>query len=83
MNTHPKRVNNNHFSTEKFPDVIAFCDRVENSHIHGGQEESYSYALNEYTKNILLKNLQDNGNLRNMIIIRSSGSQPEEILGSS
>ena len=46
MNIHPKRVNNTHFSTEKFPEVIAFCDRIENSHVHNGTEESYMYELN-------------------------------------
>ena len=41
-----KRVNNNHFSTEKFPEVIAFCERDENSHVATGSEESYTYSLN-------------------------------------
>ena len=45
MNTHPKLVNNNHFSTEEFPEVIAFCDRIEKSHINSGISESYSYEL--------------------------------------
>lgn len=55
MNTHPKRFNINHFSTEKFPDVIAFCDRVDHSHINNGQEESYSYELNGNQKYTLKK----------------------------
>jgi hypothetical protein len=46
VNTHPKFVNKEHFSSEKFPEVIAFCDRVSTSHIHNGNEESFSYALN-------------------------------------
>lgn len=46
MNTHPKFFNKEHFSTEKFPEVIAFCDRVESSHIHSDKEESYAYGLN-------------------------------------
>ena len=46
MNTNPKFVNKDHFSTEKFPEVIAFCDRVPTSHINNGNEESYSYILN-------------------------------------
>jgi hypothetical protein len=46
MNDHPKSVNKDHFSSEKFPEVLAFCDRVESSHIHNGKEESYAYALN-------------------------------------
>lgn len=55
MIAHPKHVNTNHFSTEKFPEIIAFCDRMENSHIHAGQEESYSYALQDTKKYILKK----------------------------
>ncbi|HVA96638.1 MAG TPA: hypothetical protein VND99_03205 [Candidatus Acidoferrales bacterium] len=46
MNTHPKLFNSNHFSSEKFPEVIGFCDRIQNTHIHNGQAESYSYELN-------------------------------------
>lgn len=46
MNTHPKLVNTDHFSTEKFPEVIAFCDRIEKSHIKSGISESYTYELN-------------------------------------
>jgi hypothetical protein len=45
MDLHPKLVNKDHFSTEKFPEIIAFCERVSTSHIHNGREESYSYAL--------------------------------------
>jgi len=46
MTDHPKLVNTTHFSTEKFPEVIGFCDRVETTHIHNGNEESYTYELN-------------------------------------
>lgn len=46
MNIHPQFVNTNHFSTEKFPEVIGFCDRVPTSHVHNGVEESYTYELN-------------------------------------
>src|SRR5579872_4811004 len=46
MDQHPKLQNNNHFSTESFPDVIAFCDKVSNSHIRNDREERYSYELN-------------------------------------
>lgn len=46
MNTKPKLFNKEHFSNEKFPEVIAFCDRVQESHIHSDIEESYTYALN-------------------------------------
>jgi hypothetical protein len=46
MDQHPKSVNKDHFSTEKFPEVIAFCDRVSNSHIRNEREERYSYELN-------------------------------------
>jgi hypothetical protein len=47
MNTHPKLFNSTHFSSGKFPEVIAFCDRVEKSHIRSGTSESYSYELND------------------------------------
>jgi len=46
MDQHPKFYNKDHFSTEKFPEVLAFCDRITNSHIHNGREERYSYELN-------------------------------------
>jgi hypothetical protein len=55
MNTHPKLVNNDHFSSEKFPEVIAFCDRVQQSHVHNGNEESYTYELNGKTVYTLKK----------------------------
>lgn len=45
MDLHPKLVNKDHFSSEKFPEVLAFCDRLSNSYIHNRREESYSYAL--------------------------------------
>jgi hypothetical protein len=46
MNLHPKLFNSNHFSTERFPEVIGFCDRDEATHISNGTEESYNYTLN-------------------------------------
>ncbi|HSX09309.1 MAG TPA: hypothetical protein VLF93_04095 [Candidatus Saccharimonadales bacterium] len=55
MNTHPKLFNKEHFSTEKFPEVIAFCDRVITSHIHNGTEESYTYELSGKTAYTLKK----------------------------
>jgi hypothetical protein len=45
MDQHPKSFNKDHFSTEKFPDVLAFCDRIPNSRIHNGTEEGFSYEL--------------------------------------
>jgi hypothetical protein len=45
MDDHPKLYNSNHFSTEKFPEVIGFCDRVHDSHIRSNREESYNYEL--------------------------------------
>jgi len=45
MDDHPKLYNSNHFSTEKFPEIIGFCDRVHDSHIRSSREESYSYEL--------------------------------------
>src|SRR5258708_6061737 len=55
MNTQPKRSNKEHFSTEKFPEVIAFCDRIATSHIRNGQEESFTYELNGVSKYTLKK----------------------------
>lgn len=55
MHAHPKLFNSNHFSTEKFPEVVGFCDREENSHILNGTEESYTYALNGKTLYTLKK----------------------------
>ena len=46
MSGSSQRVNSNHFSTEKFPEVIAFCERDESSHVLTSTEESYTYALN-------------------------------------
>ena len=46
MKTHPQFFNKEHFSIEKFPEVIAFCDRIPNSHIQNSTEESYTYELN-------------------------------------
>src|SRR5258708_5691186 len=39
----PKWVNNNHFSTGEFPDVIGFCDRDLTSNTKDAFEESYMY----------------------------------------
>jgi len=47
MDLHPKFVNKDHFSTEKFPEVIAFCDRAANSHVRSEREERYSYTLHD------------------------------------
>jgi hypothetical protein len=47
MNNHPKRVNETHFTTEGFPEVIAFCERDETSHIKTATEETYDYILQE------------------------------------
>jgi len=55
MDQHPKLYNSNHFSNENFPDVIAFCDRVSNSHIRNDMEERYSYELNGKTVYTLKK----------------------------
>ncbi|MGI8419798.1 MAG: hypothetical protein ACR2LN_04085 [Candidatus Levyibacteriota bacterium] len=49
MNTHPKLFNSNHFSTERFPEVIGFCDRDDATHISNGTEESYNYSLHGKT----------------------------------
>lgn len=43
---HPQRVNQNHFTTEKFPEIIAFCERDESSHVQSPTEESFEYTLN-------------------------------------
>ena len=55
MNTNPQRVNGNHFSTEKFPEIIAFCEREDSSHIQNGKEESYNYIFNGQTVYALKK----------------------------
>lgn len=55
MNTKPKRVNTNHFSTEKFPEIIGFCERDDASHITNGREESYNYQLNGHSLYTLKK----------------------------
>jgi hypothetical protein len=55
MDQHPKLYNSNHFSTETFPEVIAFCDRVPNSHIRNEREERYSYELHGKTVYTLKK----------------------------
>jgi hypothetical protein len=52
MSNQPQLVNTNHFSTEKFPDIIAFCEKDPKSHIVNGEEESFVYTLagtNRYT----------------------------------
>ncbi len=49
MSGSSQRVNTNHFSTEKFPEVIAFCERDESSHVATATEESYTYTLNGKT----------------------------------
>lgn len=45
----PKSVNKEHFSLEKFPNIIAFCDRDDTSHVVNGAEENYSYKLHDKT----------------------------------
>lgn len=41
----PASVNKDHFTTNTFPSIIAFCDRDDTTHIVNGDEESYSYKL--------------------------------------
>jgi hypothetical protein len=55
MDNHPKLFNSNHFSTEKFPEVIAFCDRNGSSHLVTASEESYDYTLLGQTRYTLKK----------------------------
>lgn len=55
MTSHPKNYNSNHFSTEKFPDVLAFCDRDESTHIKSQTEESYTYMLGDKPMYVLKK----------------------------
>lgn len=45
MSSKPQRVNADHFSTDTFPEIIAFCDRDDMTHVQSGQEESYEYKL--------------------------------------
>jgi hypothetical protein len=55
MSNQSTRINENHFSTEKFPEVIAFCDRDESTHIQTPTEESYEYALDGKARYMLKK----------------------------
>ena len=76
MDQHPKLYNSNHFSSEHFPEVIAFCDRNSNSHIQNDREERYSYELNGKTVYTLKKfanqwELEESAN--NQIIRISTG----------
>lgn len=41
----PHRVNSKHFSTEEFPEIIAFCDRDDVSHADSPHQETYEYRL--------------------------------------
>jgi len=74
MDQHPKLYNSNHFSTETFPEVIAFCDRVPNSHIRSDREERYSYDLKGKTIYTLKKfaNQWELEEIQNNSIIRIS-----------
>lgn len=45
MSSQPQRVNADHFSTDTFPEIIAFCDRDETTHVQSRSEESYEYRL--------------------------------------
>jgi hypothetical protein len=49
MSTNPQRVNEDHFSTEKFPAIIAFCERDDSTHVQNASEESYEYVFNGKT----------------------------------
>jgi hypothetical protein len=55
MSPNPHRANEDHFSTGKFPAIIAFCDRDDNTHVQSGAEESYEYTLNGQTVYLLKK----------------------------
>lgn len=55
MSNKPQRVNEDHFSTEKFPEIIAFCERDESTRVQSPSEESYAYLLNGQTVYILKK----------------------------
>ena len=58
----PKSVNKDHFTSNLFPSVIAFCDRDETTHIVSGDEESYSYKLQNKTVYMLKKSSKDDSN---------------------
>jgi hypothetical protein len=76
MNTHPRLFNSTHFSSEKFPEIIAFCDRVEKSHVRSGISESYTYELNGkqiYTLKKLAHQWELEESENNMIIRVSTG----------
>ena len=76
MITHPKLFNKEHFSSEKFPEVIAFCDRIPNSHIKNGVEESFTYELHgepKYTLKKLVNQWELEESEHNTIIRVSTG----------
>jgi len=76
MNAHPKLFNSTHFSAEKFPEIIAFCDRIEKSHIRSDLSESYSYELHGkeiYTLKKLANTWELEENENNTIIRVSTG----------
>ncbi|GEM_PF-3569715 len=43
----PKLVNTTHFSTEKFPELLGFCERDDKTHVVSGDEENYQYKLHD------------------------------------
>src|SRR5947207_1788197 len=54
-NSKPKTVNDKHFSTEQFPNIIAFCQRENGTHVIHDDEESYEYKFNEQVVYVLKK----------------------------
>jgi len=45
----PGAVNHQHFSAEQFPEIIAFCERDNKSHVVTNTEETYEYKLHGKT----------------------------------
>lgn len=58
MSNTPQRVNENHFATEKFPEIIAFCERDDSTHLTTPGEESYEYSLYGKTRYMLKRHAQ-------------------------
>lgn len=49
----PRLANSTHYSSEQFPEVVAFCDRDDTTHVVSGDEESFEYKLNYLTLYLL------------------------------
>src|SRR4051812_30694878 len=53
--TQPQVANKDHFSTQAFPHIIAFCERDEKTHVHQAEEESYEYKFDDQVVYVVKK----------------------------